>query len=144
MEIKMKKNKGLKIFSATLFLIFFSNLILFYIVSNNEPEILVPINNIPFDHTVMKIKAELKTKFQEDLPVLITNLRRSFVIKGYLLKNDTFEDVDNFEPQESYLVSIPNQQFELIDAGKEKLFIFPANININVSQTKGKNYEIIF
>jgi hypothetical protein len=144
MEIKKKQKKGIRIFTATILLIFFSNLILFLMISHNEDDLNHISEILPADHIVMKINAELKTKYQEELPIIITNLRRTFVVKGFLIKDEMDNELESLEPQSSYLVSIPNNHFDLLDNEREKLLIFPANINIRLTQTKGKTYEIIF
>jgi hypothetical protein len=96
------------------------------------------------DYIVLRINADLKTKFTMSEPVNLTDKNRRNVIKNVFLMERIQDETKDFLEQTTsqFLVEIPKKDFKKLQSMKG-LEIYPYQVDIRV-KNKRKTHEIIF
>lgn len=131
-----------------LFVLFLSNASIFLMLSGDRemPTQCSHINKYTRkDYVNIKVNAELKTDFNINAPVTLTDSTMSFIVKhAFILKEypQTTQMIGLTQKTKQYLVEVKKSDFNLLVSAKQ-IVIYSHEINIP-TKNKKRSYEINF
>ena len=131
-------------------LIFLSNTLFFMLFNgdNQGEENIVVIPTIPHGHGLLRIEAQLKTRFEINKPISLFDAKNNqFYNRAILweeLKHENFEDNINANRKSNYIILVPdNDVIKIINF--KNIIIYPFlknNPHLPKASNQGASYEI--